>query len=100
MTYDVLSVLVLPFFATIFVSVLPITVLFLIPNVSVRKGAKIGRAGNHTSGLSSSMLNLMLSFAAGSLFGDALLHLLIHSIFEDVPSEKKAKQQMMLSRPS
>lgn len=82
--------------ATAFISLVPISVLFFLPSIQFSRNTKVGRRGkSYQLGLSGPVLSLMLSFAAGSLFGDAFLHLLVHSLFESSPTEESARLQMM-----
>lgn len=93
--------LIVPLLAATAVGVVPIGVLFMVPqmsqsnNMSRRMSA---RRGSITSSLMSGeghVLNLMMCFAAGSLIGDALLHMMVHSIFDDYPSAQRTTSKML-----
>ncbi len=86
-----------PIAATFVVSVIPIGVLFLLPRASSSKVAagKGTSKGDDDDRVSDFILNIMLSFSAGSLIGDALLHLFIHDIFSGDASAEKLRGQAM-----
>lgn len=90
----VVATVLAPLVATFVVSILPIGVLFLLPTVFPTHGRRSGAHDQHVS-VSGPALNMMLCFAAGSLIGDALLHLLLHGIFGDFPSVEVARKQAL-----
>lgn len=80
---------VAPFAATLIVSTLPICALFFIP----RRGGIVKVGGQARA--SEDLLNVMLCFSAGALIGDALLHILMHSIFSQEPTEERVRSLIM-----
>jgi solute carrier family 39 (zinc transporter), member 7 len=75
--------------ATAVVSTLPICCLFFIPRKSTSKNSV------DEPKVSEGLLNIMLCFSAGALIGDALIHILLHSIFSDVPTEERVRYLVM-----
>lgn len=92
--------LIAPLLAATAVGVVPIGVLFLVPQMS--RGNMNRRMSSRRESVASSLmfgeghaLNLMMCFAAGSLIGDALLHMMVHSIFDDYPSAERTSSKML-----
>lgn len=88
-----------PLLATLFVSVLPIGTLLLLPRFisTTSRRRSSTKVGAESTSAKPFLMSLLLCFSAGSLVGDALLHLLVQSTFGDFPSVENAKRQMLIA---